>query len=171
MTVDEVRVRTDPAAPSCYDYFIPQKGVGAFDRGRDRTSRAASRDFSVPGTVEVMSYYLLYTLAFLAIGLFAGHVSKDDLPGGALVGARAGYALGVAGALAGGLSWLALRGYGWGGIQGGTQAGQGPEARAYAHLAGDTTQPGYWIGLFMAAVGALLVLAAYRLFVFSEDAH
>src|SRR3712207_2261212 len=96
--------------------------------------------FQFRGTVEVMSYYLLYTLAFLAIGLFAGHVSKDDLPGGALVGARAGYALGVAGALAGGLSWLALRGYGWGGIQGGTQAGQGPEARAYAHLAGDTSQ-------------------------------
>jgi uncharacterized membrane protein YeaQ/YmgE (transglycosylase-associated protein family) len=117
-----------------------------------------------------MSNYLLYTIAFLAIGLFAGHVSKTDMPGGESVSARVSYVVAVVGALAGGLFWLALRSYGWGGVVGGTQAGQGPEARAYAHLAGDTTQPGYWIGLFIAAAGAMLALAAYRLLFVREDA-
>ena len=116
-----------------------------------------------------MTTYLLYTLAFLAIGLFAGRVSRTDMPGGASVGARVNYALAVAGALAGGLFWLALRGYGWSGVEGGTQAGRGPEAAAYAHIGADTTQPGYWIGLFIAGAGSLLALAVYRLFFGGED--
>lgn len=116
-----------------------------------------------------MTTYLVYTLAFLIIGLFAGYVSKTDMPGGASVGSRTNYVLAVVGALAGGLFWLALRTMAWGGVQGGTQAGQGPEAAAYASLVGDTTQPGYWIGLFIATAGALLMLAGYRLFFGRED--
>lgn len=116
-----------------------------------------------------MSTYLGYTLAFLAIGVFAGYVSKTDMPGSASVSAGMNYAVAVAGALAGGIFWLVLRGISWGAVEGGTQAGQGPEAARYAHLAGDTTLPGYWIGLFIAGAGALLTLAVYRLFVSRED--
>lgn len=113
-----------------------------------------------------MSIYLGYMLAFLLIGLFAGYASRADLPGG-----LANYVAAVAGALAGGIFWLALRAYGWAMVEGGTRAGQGPEAARYAHLAGDTTQPGYWIGIFFAGAGAMLAIALYSLFFGDDHAH
>lgn len=118
-----------------------------------------------------MSTYLLYTLGFLLIGLFAGHVSKTDMPGSTSVNTGVNYAVAVVGALAGGLLWLLLRGLGWDLIQGGTQAGQGPEGARYTQFGGDTTQPGYWIGLLIATAGTLFTLAAYRLFASSEEEH
>jgi uncharacterized membrane protein YeaQ/YmgE (transglycosylase-associated protein family) len=99
-----------------------------------------------------MSRYLWYTLAFIIIGLFTGHISKTDMPGGSSTTYRTHYLLGVVGALAAGLIWLLLLDYGWHG--GPVQAGQGPEG---------TALPGYWIGLIFAPVGALLALAVHRL--------
>lgn len=132
------------------DFAAARRGAPAVRRGED------------------VSTYLGYTLAFLIIGLFAGYASEDEMPVRSR-GNAFNYAAAVAGALAGGLLWLALRHYGWGAIEGGTQAGQGPEALAYAHHHGDTTQPGYWIGLFFAAAGSMLALALYRLVFGSEE--
>lgn len=110
-----------------------------------------------------MSTYLGYTVVFLFIGLFAAYVSRSEVPAGPFGGSAVNFVVAVAGALAGGLFWLALRHYGWGDVGGGTQAGQGPEGLAYASLNADSTQPGYWIGLFFAAVGSMLALAVYAL--------
>lgn len=116
-----------------------------------------------------MSTYVGYTLAFIVIGLFAGYASRTDIPDGSPATRPLRYAVAVAGALAGGILWLLLREYGWGGVVGGTQAGQGPEALGYANLAGDTTQPGYWIGLFFAVAGTIFTLAVYLLIAGREE--
>ena len=118
-----------------------------------------------------MSTFFGYTVAFLVIGLFAAYVSQDDMPVRRPRSNTINYAAAVAGALAGGLLWLALRYLGWGDVQGGTQAGQGPEGMAYSSLNADTTQPGYWIGLFFATAGAMLALALYQLVFGREDDH
>ena len=93
-----------------------------------------------------------YTLCFVIIGLGAGLISKKYMPGRMPSGYATPTILGVAGALAGGVGWLALR---W--------LGMGPELSAYAHVESADTQPANWIGLVFALAVSLLVLAIYKL--------
>ncbi|HZT58264.1 MAG TPA: hypothetical protein VFA21_06495 [Pyrinomonadaceae bacterium] len=117
-----------------------------------------------------MVTYIIYTLAFIVIGAAIGYVAKDYMPSGSEVSRGANYAAAVAGALAGGFFWVLLRRFTWGGFGGGIGYGIPPESASYAHHAGDTTQPGYWVGLVFAIVGALLLLALHRLFFTEENA-
>jgi uncharacterized membrane protein YeaQ/YmgE (transglycosylase-associated protein family) len=117
-----------------------------------------------------MSTYIGYTIAFLVIGFLTGYVARGYMPGGADVSRGANYAAAVVGALAGGLFWVLLRRFTWGGVGGEIGYGIVPESSSYVSRAGDTTQPGYWAGLLFAIVGALLLIALHRLFFTGEHA-
>jgi uncharacterized membrane protein YeaQ/YmgE (transglycosylase-associated protein family) len=117
-----------------------------------------------------MVTFIIYVLAFLVLGVAVGYVAKDYMPGGSEVSRGANYAAAVVGALAGGLFWVLLRRYTWGGVGGTIMYDMAPESSSYVSQAGDTMQPGYWAGLLFAVVGALILLALHRLFFTGERA-
>lgn len=106
-----------------------------------------------------MLTFIGYSLAFILIGLFAGLVAKRYMPGANEASYSVHCLVAVAGALVGGLSWVALRWFNW------NHQGAVSEGSVYERVdPGQTQLPGYWIGLFTATAIALLALAAYKLF-------
>jgi uncharacterized membrane protein YeaQ/YmgE (transglycosylase-associated protein family) len=99
---------------------------------------------------------LIYTLLFALIGLFTGLVSKRYMPNGEDTSYVANIALGIIGAIIGGLSWLALRWVSW-------NLTRIPEGSVYTYADSHHLLPGYLISLLAAPMTALLILAGYRL--------
>jgi uncharacterized membrane protein YeaQ/YmgE (transglycosylase-associated protein family) len=98
----------------------------------------------------------VYILSFIIIGFLCGVLSKRYMPP-RYVGTHLGFSLaGIAGALAGGLTWyLILRS----GQQFGTLGADPYAGEGY----GTTEAPGYWTTPIAAVVGALFALACYKL--------
>lgn len=99
---------------------------------------------------------MLWVVGYALIGFVTGLLAKKLMPGKVATGSFALSLLGILGAIFGGLSCLRLLRYG----------------RAHLYLVGYTsvdsadngaTVPAYWISLFTAMTGALLVLAVYKL--------
>lgn len=100
---------------------------------------------------------MVWVVGYALIGFVTGLLSKKLMPGKVAAGPIALFAsLGVLGAIFGGVSCLRLLRYG----------------RAQLYLDGyisvnsgenGGTVPAYWISLFTAMTGALLVLAVYKL--------
>ena len=98
---------------------------------------------------------MIWILAFILTGLGAGLAARRLMPGAAPDRTLWPMALGVLGALTGGLSSLMLFGYG----------------RAYDYLYGythvyetaGTTQPAQWVSIIFAPASAVLVLALHGL--------
>jgi uncharacterized membrane protein YeaQ/YmgE (transglycosylase-associated protein family) len=84
-------------------------------------------------------------IAYIILGLLAGLIAKAIMPGKDPGGAIITILLGIAGSLIGGFLGRALLGYG--GRGGGD----------------DVSEPGFLMSLVLAVVGALVLLAAYRL--------
>lgn len=105
--------------------------------------------------LAIVGYLLAYTL----IGLVAGLVSRRFMPGRVPATSTRFSLWGIVGALLGGLTGFAVIKYGW------TKSQTEGTSGNYAALDGGTSgEPGYWLSLFAAALCALLVLAAYKLF-------
>lgn len=99
---------------------------------------------------------LIYILLFTLIGLFAGLVSKRNMPNGEETSYVANCILGIIGSLIGGLSWLTYRWISW-------NVTRIPEGSVYTNADSRYLLPGYLISLIAAPMTALLVLALYRL--------
>jgi uncharacterized membrane protein YeaQ/YmgE (transglycosylase-associated protein family) len=84
-------------------------------------------------------------IAYIILGLLAGLIAKAIMPGKDPGGAIITILLGIVGSIIGGLLGGMLLGYG--GID----------------EAGDVSRPGFFMRLVLAVVGALIVLAVYRL--------
>ena len=84
-------------------------------------------------------------IAYIILGLLAGLIAKAIMPGKDPGGAIITILLGIVGSLIGGLLGGMLLGYG--GVD----------------EAGDVSRPGFLMRLVLAVVGALIVLAVYRL--------
>lgn len=84
-------------------------------------------------------------IAYIILGLIAGLIAKAIMPGKDPGGAIITILLGIAGSIVGGFIGRALFGYGT------------------ANNAGDVSQPGFLMSLVLAVVGALILLAGYRL--------
>ncbi len=84
-------------------------------------------------------------IAYIILGLLAGLIAKAIMPGKDPGGAIITILLGIAGSIIGGLLGGMLLGYG--GVS----------------EAGDVSRPGFFMRLILAVVGALVVLAVYRL--------
>ena len=84
-------------------------------------------------------------IAYIILGLLAGLIAKAIMPGKDPGGAIITILLGIVGSIIGGLLGGMLLGYG--GID----------------EAGDVSRPGFLMRLVLAVVGALIVLAVYRL--------
>jgi uncharacterized membrane protein YeaQ/YmgE (transglycosylase-associated protein family) len=85
-------------------------------------------------------------LGWIIFGLIAGLIAKAIMPGRDPGGCIITILLGIAGSLIGGFIGRALFGYG----------------RSYGD-ARDLTQPGFLMSLGLAVVGAIILLALYRL--------
>ena len=85
-------------------------------------------------------------LGCIIFGLIAGLIAKASMPGRDPGGCIITILLGIAGSLIGGFIGRALFGYG----------------RSYGD-ARDLTQPGFLMSLGLAVVGAIILLALYRL--------
>jgi uncharacterized membrane protein YeaQ/YmgE (transglycosylase-associated protein family) len=85
-------------------------------------------------------------IGWIIFGLIAGLIAKAIMPGKDPGGAIVTILLGIAGAVIGGFIGRALFGYG----------------RA-VNDSGDISQPGFLVSLVLAVVGAIVLLAAYRL--------
>lgn len=83
-------------------------------------------------------------IAYIILGLLAGLIAKAIMPGRDPGGAIITILLGIAGSVIGGFVGRALFGYG---------RGDGS----------DLTEPGFLMSLVLAVVGALVLLAVYRL--------
>ena len=81
-------------------------------------------------------------IAYIIIGLVAGLLAKAIMPGRDPGGAIITILLGIVGSIIGGFIGSALLGYG---------------------RAGDVNRPGFFMSLVLATVGAVIVLAVYRL--------
>ncbi len=100
---------------------------------------------------------MLLLLGYILIGLFAGYTSKFIMPGKVPDKAFSLALLGMIGSIIGGLLVFMLFSYG----------------RTHAYLYGFTylyptensgvTLPAFWLSLFSAASGAVLILAVYKL--------
>ncbi len=99
---------------------------------------------------------MLAVLGYALIGFVTGLISKKYMPGKVVDGSISLSLLGIFGAVTGGLLCLALFSYG----------------RAYDYLYGYThvyssdngaTLPAYWMSFLTAMIGAILVLAVYKL--------
>jgi len=89
---------------------------------------------------------MLAIIGWIVFGLIAGLIAKAIMPGKDPGGAIVTILLGIAGAVIGGFIGRALFGYG--------------------HAAGDSgdiSQPGFLVSLVLAVVGAIVLLAVYRL--------
>ena len=84
-------------------------------------------------------------IAYIILGLLAGLIAKAIMPGRDPGGAIITILLGIVGSFIGGLVGGMLLGYG--GVD----------------EAGDVSRPGFFMRLVLAVVGALVVLAVYRL--------
>ena len=85
-------------------------------------------------------------IAYIILGLLAGLIAKAIMPGKDPGGAIITILLGIAGSLIGGFLGRSLLGYGG-------RGGGGD----------DISEPGFIMSLVLAVVGALILLAAYRL--------
>jgi uncharacterized membrane protein YeaQ/YmgE (transglycosylase-associated protein family) len=85
-------------------------------------------------------------IALIVLGLIAGVIAKALMPGKDPGGFIVTTLLGIAGSLIGGFLGGALLGYG--GVD----------------EAGDVSRPGFFMRLVLAVLGAVILLAAYRLF-------
>lgn len=83
-------------------------------------------------------------IAMLIIGLLAGLLAKAIMPGRDPGGVIITILLGIVGSFIGGFVGRALLGYG-------------------VNDAGDINRPGFFMSLILATVGAIVVLAVYRL--------
>jgi uncharacterized membrane protein YeaQ/YmgE (transglycosylase-associated protein family) len=88
---------------------------------------------------------MLSIISWIIFGLIAGLIAKAIMPGRDPGGAIVTMLLGIAGAVVGGFIGRALFGYG--------NARDGSEI----------TQPGFLMSLLLAVVGAIVLLAGYRL--------
>jgi uncharacterized membrane protein YeaQ/YmgE (transglycosylase-associated protein family) len=88
---------------------------------------------------------MLDVLAWIVFGLIAGAIAKAILPGHDPGGAIVTILIGIVGALLGGFIGRALLGYG--------------RADEY----GGVTRPGFLMNLILAVLGAIILLACYRL--------
>ena len=84
-------------------------------------------------------------IAYIILGLLAGLIAKAIMPGKDPGGAIITILLGIVGSILGGLLGGMLLGYGG------------------VNEAGDVSRPGFFMRLVLAVVGALIVLAVYRL--------
>jgi uncharacterized membrane protein YeaQ/YmgE (transglycosylase-associated protein family) len=84
-------------------------------------------------------------IAYIILGLLAGLIAKAIMPGKDPGGVIVTILLGIAGSIIGGFLGSALFGYG------------GVDA------AGDVSRPGFIMSLVLAVVGAIVLLAGYRL--------
>ncbi|CAN5171398.1 MAG: GlsB/YeaQ/YmgE family stress response membrane protein [Pyrinomonadaceae bacterium] len=89
---------------------------------------------------------MLAILGWIVFGLLAGLIAKAIMPGRDPGGAIITILLGIVGAVIGGFVGRALFGYG-----------------RTADSAGDISSPGFLMSLVLAVVGAIVVLAVYRL--------
>ena len=89
---------------------------------------------------------MLAILGWIIFGLIAGVIAKAIMPGKDPGGAIITILLGIVGAIIGGFVGQKLLGYG-----------------DRVNDAGDLTQPGFLMSLVLAVVGAIIVLAVYRL--------
>ena len=87
---------------------------------------------------------MLAILGWIIFGLIAGVIAKAIMPGKDPGGAIITILLGIVGAIIGGFAGRALFGYG-------------------ARGDGGFSEPGFLMSLVLAVVGAIIVLAAYRL--------
>ena len=85
-------------------------------------------------------------IGWIIFGLIAGLIAKAIMPGKDPGGALITIVIGIVGSVIGGFVGQALFGYG----------------RA-ANDAGDISQPGFLMSLVLAVVGAIVLLAGYRL--------
>jgi uncharacterized membrane protein YeaQ/YmgE (transglycosylase-associated protein family) len=85
-------------------------------------------------------------IGWIIFGLIAGLIAKAIMPGRDPGGIIITILLGIAGSLIGGFIGRALFGFG-----------------QRANGSGDLTQPGFLISLVLAVVGAIVLLALYRL--------
>ena len=85
-------------------------------------------------------------IGWIIFGLIAGVIAKAIMPGRDPGGALVTILLGIVGAVVGGFIGKALFGYG----------------RSY-DSAGDISRPGFLMSLVLAVVGAIILLAVYRL--------
>ena len=86
-------------------------------------------------------------LGWIVFGLIAGVIAKWIMPGNDPGGCIVTVLLGIAGSLLGGFIARGLFGYG--------AAGRGD--------ASDLTEPGFLMSLVLAVIGAIILLAIYRL--------
>ena|SRR3954447_13919932 len=86
-------------------------------------------------------------LSWIVFGLIAGVIAKVLMPGKDPGGIIITILLGIAGAVIGGYIGRAVFGYGGNNV----------------NSAGDIAQPGFLISLVLAVVGAIVLLALYRL--------
>jgi uncharacterized membrane protein YeaQ/YmgE (transglycosylase-associated protein family) len=89
---------------------------------------------------------MLDVIAWIIFGLIAGAIAKAILPGADPGGAIVTILIGIAGALLGGFLGRAILGYGTV-----TETGAG------------ITRPGFLMNLVLAVIGAIILLACYRL--------
>ena len=85
-------------------------------------------------------------IGWIIFGLIAGAIAKALMPGRDPGGVWVTIILGIAGAIIGGFIGKALFGYG----------------RSY-DSAGDISKPGFLMSLVLSVVGAIILLAGYRL--------
>ncbi|MBV9211855.1 MAG: GlsB/YeaQ/YmgE family stress response membrane protein [Acidobacteria bacterium] len=85
-------------------------------------------------------------LGWIVFGLIAGLIAKAIMPGKDPGGVIITMLLGIAGAVIGGFIGRALFGYG-----------------QVADSAGDISRPGFFMSLILSVIGAVILLAAYRL--------
>ncbi|HEX8162240.1 MAG TPA: GlsB/YeaQ/YmgE family stress response membrane protein [Pyrinomonadaceae bacterium] len=84
-------------------------------------------------------------IALIILGLIAGAIAKAIMPGKDPGGMIVTMLIGIAGSIIGGLLGGTLLGYGG------------------VNDAGDVSRPGFFMRLVLAVVGALILLAIYRL--------
>src|SRR5215216_1495131 len=84
-------------------------------------------------------------LGYIILGLIAGLIAKAIMPGRDPGGAIVTILLGIVGSILGGFLGRTFLGYG------------------RADGAGDFSQPGFLMSLVLAVIGAIVVLAVYRL--------
>ena len=89
---------------------------------------------------------MIALLGWIIFGLIAGLIAKAIMPGRDPGGLIVTILLGIVGSLIGGFIGRALFGYG-----------------GAANSAGDISQPGFLMSLVFAVVGAIILLAVYRL--------
>ncbi len=89
---------------------------------------------------------MLGILVWIILGLIAGLIAKAIMPGKDPGGAIITTLLGIVGAVIGGFIARGLLGYG-----------------RTVDSAGDLTEPGFLMSLVLAVIGAIIVLAVYRL--------